>query len=253
MVESIKQLIKDFLHGILDLFRDEVNEQIENTHEAVNRQFGWVNQIHLSTVQLFHDLNQWDEKWSWNACTFFAPAINIKYNCGITLTEDDIKIIASEQFDLWKFQYWSGWKIEDWVYAIQDYITKHQIRLDIKKLPTLTKYISYEQVSRTRLLKMLRKWYAAVMWVWVSQEFIDDVKDGRIDTIDYNELKWEVVNHATNIAWFDRSLTDSIPYTEFILDSYAYNKKDRQWVYKCDAKKIVENIGFNTYFIFTKD
>ena len=71
---------------------------------------------------LFNTLNQRREKDTYHMCTFFWPAVNLKYNTWISLTHDELKEIAEIQYKKWLFKYKSWWKLIDWAKAVYEYV-----------------------------------------------------------------------------------------------------------------------------------
>lgn len=189
----------------------------------------------------FSVINQWDEEWSRYCCTFFANAINLKYNCGIDIEEDELKWIAEEQFKKGKFDYkfW-GWLV-DGANALYDYIK------DTNPVK-LTKFYKWDKLFD----EYLNAWYALSVGISVNKEFTKDAVDGKIETYkDYAKYKGKKLRHNCNIIkWIGRWDTSITP-VEYILDSYAFNKKNREWLYECDVNELREDLLMNTVQVFT--
>jgi len=206
----------------------------------------------LNKIALFNSLNQWALKLTWYWCTIFAPAINLKYNCWIKLTINDIMKIGLKQVKLWKLidKVWGKWS--DWIYVIYDYIVDNA---DDRwwKIPNL---IEFKNTTKDK--KELEKWidrgYMVTIGIKVNKTFIKDARDWDIDLFDdYKDYKWTDLAHFTNITrWkmrFNWTKWSSYNKEQFV-DSYAFNKKGNKWIYKCNIKEVLQDIAMPTKYIF---
>ena len=168
-------------------------------------------------ISLFHSLDQWDEKITKMMCTFYSPVINMKYNCWIVMTEDDIKIIAKRQADKGMFSYTEWGKWLDWIEAVYNYVVENS-RERGWKIPNLA---IFRKEDEAELLKWYDRGYASVIGIKVSREFYKDARDWVIDIKDYAGLKGKI-GHFTNITkWIGRWDPEVMDYgTELFIDSY---------------------------------
>ena len=192
-----------------------------------------------NSIRQFHILNQWDEKLQRMMCTFFAPAINLAYNCWIKLKESDLMLIAAEQVDKWEFDYkkW-GYGLK-WVDAVYEYI-KHHASARWWKIPTLIKFTTWDNEE----IKLWReRGFSILIGIKVTKQFLTDAKDWKINEYsDYINYKWTDLAHFTNlIKHFDDK--------EYINDSYAFNWK-REWLYECNWDEIIEDIVMRSKYLF---
>jgi len=198
-------------------------------------------------VALFNNLNQGDEEWSKMCCSFFAPSVNLKYNCNIELTERDIKEIASTQNALWKFSYtkWGYWS--DWVEAVYQFV-KNNARQRWWNIPNLA---IFKPEDKNELNKWLSRGYSTMIGVKISKEFYNDARDGLINKYeDYKNYKWNIW-HFLNIwtrTWrFEREKED---YEDFILDNYVWNERWDKWYYKSNNEEVLEDLVMPSKYIF---
>ena len=205
----------------------------------------------INKIALFNTLNQWAEELTWFWCTLFAPAINLKYNCGIELTIEDLKIIWNRQIARGKLDPDSWGKGSDWVNAIYEYIIENHEEREWK-IPNLVKF---KQFDTPELMKWIDRGYMAMIWIWVNKAFVKDAMwDGILDLFeDYVNYKWNDLWHFTNITrWKCRFDSDGCSdyWKEQFIDSYAWNKRGNKWIYKCDIKEVIEDIAMTTKYIF---
>jgi len=204
----------------------------------------------INTIALFNDLNQWAEKLTWYWCTLFAPAINLKYNCWIVLTVEDLTKIWLKQVRLWKLTDKIWWKWIDWINAVYQYV------IDNAKTRwwTIPNLIEFHKYDTQELEKWIDRGYMTTIGIKVNKTFIKDAKDGILDMFeDYKNYKWTDLWHFTNITrWkmrFDWTKWSDYNKEQFI-DSYAFNKKGNKWTYKCNIKEVLEDIAMPTKYIF---
>lgn len=187
----------------------------------------------------FHNLNQWDEELTKMYCTIYAPAINLKYNCDIALTEEDIKYIANKQVQKNLLSHKKGGRGSDWVKAVYDFVKENASERGWK-VPNL---VTLSPSDTTLLKSFINRGYAVTIWIKVSKNFYLDVADDRElnDFEDYlNYFGW--IWHFTNIAkWIKNNPHD------MIIDSYF----DRKWsIYKVDIDKVLAKIAMRTKYVF---
>lgn len=204
----------------------------------------------LNTIAQFNDLNQWDEKETWYLCSLYAPAVNLKYNCWINLNEDDLKIIAFRQKAKWLLDMNYGWKWEDWIKAIYDYIVENHLERKWK-IPNLKVFKSYNKIQQE---DWLDRWYMLTIWIQVWKIFLEDVKDWKLDLFeDYNNYVWKDLWHFTNLTrWkcrFNKKGCEDKNKEQFI-DSYSFNPKWNPWTYKCDIDKVLNSFAMETRYLF---
>jgi hypothetical protein len=182
-----------------------------------------------NTVALFNDLNQWDSKLQQRACTIFETAVAMKYNIKwVNLLESDLDIIIKQQIKNWKLSVTSWWKAIDWIKATIDYANK--------KYWKNIKYEIIPSINLKRINELLDLWYAISIMIKVNQKFIDDVKDWKMDESNYFKYTtWKTLWHDTTLIkwkwrftpWYDWEDLNKL----MIIDTYAFNKLWRQWIY----------------------
>ena len=200
----------------------------------MNYEFNSINQYCK-----FHNLNQWDEDITKMMCTYFAPAINLKYNCWIELTEKDLKQIALKDFESWKFSYLKWWTGDNWIHSVLNYVIEHS---EARKW-TIPNLIRFDSLDWVRLKKWLKRWYAIVIWINVNSNFYKDVKDDLTlnNYEDYISYFWKT-GHFTNIAKWTRANPHDI-----MIDSYM-----KKWwsSYKLNIDKVLWKITMRTKYCF---
>ena len=206
--------------------------------------------LSINDTALFPEINQWDRRFSQNQCTIYGSAINLKYNCWINLTEDDLDIIANRMVDDWKLRLDSGARGEDGVNYTYDYVREFaQDRW--WKIPNLVIFKDYDL---EKINEWLQRGYMLMLGIRVNREFVKDARDGKIEKYeDYKNYQWKDLAHFTNVCiWKCRFSSEECEWfnKEMIVDSYAFNKKDREWIYECDIKELLEDIAMNTKYIF---
>lgn len=197
----------------------------------------------INDIALFNSLNQWDRKETKNQCTIYGPAINLKYNCWIELTEDDLDIIAE----------WLGWLPNwglwiKWVNAVYDYVKEHA-KERWWNVPNLATFYNDDP----ELMDWVERGYMVMIGIKVNKEFLVDARDWKISNHkDYFKYKWNDVAHFTNIyRWICRWEDNCSTYwKESFQDSYAFNKKWRSWTYECDIEEVIEDIAMRSKYIF---
>jgi len=210
----------------------------------------------INKLALFNSLNQWDNKKQRMMCSFFAPAINLKYNCWIELTEDDLMIIAEKQSKIkskreWQeflFDYKKWWYWEDWVNAILDYVIENSEARNWE-IPNLAEF---KREDKNELFKWHERGYMAIIGIKVNDEYYEDAKDWLIEEYeDYISYKWDIWHFTNTMIWKCWFSWDCQDYDkEYIVDSYAFNKRDNKWMYECNLKELIEDISMTTKYIF---
>lgn len=202
----------------------------------------------LNTIAHFNELNQGLHEYLWYLCTLFAPAVNLKYNCWITLTKEDLMVIAKKQVLKWLLRLDYGWSGEDWVNAIYDFVVENALHRGWK-IPNLKVFKRYDKEQ----YEWIDRGYMIMIWMWVNESFKSDILDWKLDLFDdYNEYRWTKLKHFTNLTkWKDRFWNKTKNFNrEFFVDSYAYNKKGNKWIYDCNLEKVLETFAYNTRYIF---
>ena len=206
--------------------------------------------IKVNTLALFNELNQWANKITWYYCSLFAPAINLKYNCWIKLTVEDLIMIWKKQEDLGLLDRKMWGLGSDWINVIYQFVKDNSKKRNWT-IPNLKVFKSYQTKE---LLKFIDKWYMFCLWIWVNKAFIEDKNDnGILDLADYDNYKWELFKHFTNIARWKNRFNGKKTWKynkEYFIDSYAFNKKGNKWIFECDINEVLEDIAFNTKYIF---
>lgn len=187
-----------------------------------------------------HDLNQWDLESQFFQCTFYSSAMNLYYNTWIKLTEKDIDIIAKKQADKWLFDYKAGWSSIQWANAVLQYLIDNQKALKIDKIPKLLKLYNEKDIK-----EYLSQDYMVMTWIKVDyKKFIEDIKDWKIDTKDYKDLKWTMWHFLNFVSW------DAEWSWIYLVDNYFFNENWRPNLYKAVLKEILEDISQTTKMVF---
>ena len=192
----------------------------------------------INTSLQFHNLNQWDETITKQMCTYYAPAINLKYNCWIELTEKDLKTIAKKDAEAGKFWFNKWGYGKTGVKSVYTYV-KENAKKRGWKIPNLVTFWMFETWE---LNKWLERSYASVVWINVNKNFYLDIQDRNINNFeDYVNYVWNR-GHFTNIAkWLKGDKHD------MIIDSYM-----KKWgsTYRCDIGKLLNKVTMRTKYIF---
>lgn len=206
--------------------------------------------INRNEIALFHALNQGDKTFQHNLCTIFWPAINLKYNCWIELTEEDIEHIANIQLKADKINLKKWGRISDWVEAVHKFLCENEERF--WPAPELLSFKKYEVET---LEDVLNKWFSIVWGFAVNRQFSKDAQDGLVDEFqDYFKYKWNDIKHCTNFTlWKDRFSSDkdnrSRDFNKFLInDSYFKHKK--HWIYEVNAKEMIVDLMYPTCYVF---
>lgn len=187
-----------------------------------------------------HDLNQWDLESQFYQCTFYASVMNLYYNTWIKLSEKDIDIIAKKQADKWLFDYKAGWSSIQGANAVLQYLVDNQKALKIDKIPKLLKLYNEKDIK-----EYLSQDYMVMTWIKVDyKKFIEDIKDWKIDTKDYKDLKWTMWHFLNFVSW------DAEWSWIYLVDNYFFNEKWRPNLYKAVLKEILEDISQTTKMVF---
>ena len=203
-----------------------------------------------NTIAFFNNLNQGELELTWYWCTIFAPVINLRYNCWIKLTIEDIKKIWNKQIKLWLLtdKFWG--KGSDWIKAVYQYVKDNADKRGWK-IPNLIELNKYDN---EKVLEWADRGYMILLGIKVNKNFPRDVIDWRLDLFeDYFKYKWNDLAHFTNFTkWKDRFLWSKWPKynQEQFVDSYVFNKRWNKWIYECDMKKVLESFDMDTKYIF---
>jgi len=206
---------------------------------------------------VFHNFNQRKAKKRWFCCAVFAPIINITCNCKIThnidFIREDIDIIVDRmvkagKLDLKKWALWLDWV--NYVYSyLKEQVAKWRKNKSWKKwkCPNLSTFYHEDEEE---LIKWINRWYIALIWFWINNEFVKDMIDWKIEKYeDYKKYKWDKLKHFTNMGKWLRS--EEKYWNEFIIDSYAYNKYKFKWIYwNFSIKEWLEDLCFRSKYIF---
>lgn len=189
-----------------------------------------------NTIARFHDYDQSDEEWSRMACTFYACAVNLKYNCWIELTEEDIKLIAANQAKKWLFSYTKGWYASDWIKAVYWFV-KENAKTRGWVVPNLA-----TTKTDNDLDELIELGYAVIVWIKVNSNFYPAAKSWELTKLnDYTKYKWDIW-HFTNIAKNRNS------WNEFVIDSFFNLFK--QSIYYVDIDELLAELDLSTKYIF---
>jgi len=189
----------------------------------------------------FHSLNQWDEEITKKMCRYYAPAVNLKYNCWITLTEDDLKKIArKDPYNKGRNEWWKTWGYgADWIEQVYKFV-KENAEERGWKVPNL---ITFWTLDRNEMDEWIDRGYAVSIWIKFNKKFYQDIKDNKqIDNFeDYTEYLWSSW-HFTNVAkWIKNNAHD------MIIDSYF----DRRWsTYKINIEKLLDKLVMRSKYLF---
>lgn len=242
------KIILQFIMKLLETILQSKKKIVESKWIVKEVDLWWF-EIEYNKNALFTTLNQGKKKFTHWACPVFAPAINLKYNCNIKLEEKDIDIILKQMQLNWKRdpKKWARWS--DWVKYVMNYLKANKKRLWIKKLP---KVIRFTNKKPWNLQEYIKKWYAVLIGIWVSKRFVSDARDWKIEDFnDYKNYKWTSLRHFTNLCrWTWRGTFTEDKHHDFILDSYSFNVKWNEWLYECNWKEVLEDIAYNTKYLF---
>lgn len=189
----------------------------------------------MNEYRLFNmELNQGNSKKQWYMCTFFAAAMNLYYNTWIELTEKDIEAIADEQAKANLFDYNKWGMGQDAFVAVLKYLNRKWIKRIPKLLSLLNDYDVWQFIAN---------WYAVATGISVNSKWKTEVEDWVINVKDYKLLKGTSFKHYLN-------LIKDHDWTEYIVDNYFFNSKNRPNLYECSIKEVLEDIDQNVKYLF---
>ena len=187
----------------------------------------------------FHSLNQGDEEITKLMCRYYAPDVNLKYNCGIILTEDDLKYIAkNDPYNKGRNEWWKTWGYgADWIEQVYKFV-KENAEARNWKVPNL---ITFWTLDRNEMDEWLDRSYAVSIWIKYSKNFYTDLRDDKElnNFEDYTEYLWSSW-HFTNIAIKNNK-------HDMIIDSYFDRKGS---TYKVNIEKLLDKITMRTKYLF---
>jgi len=185
-----------------------------------------INRKTCSNTPHFPVVNQWNQKDTRMFCTIYAPYITWRYNSWIYLwdteeqVEKEIKRIAKQQIDKWLLSETKWWKWSDWVWAWEREYKVNVLILNKWK-------------DRQLIKDLLSKWIALTTWIKIDIDFVLDSKDWELDWTWNKYSDWtRTIWHFTTIAWANPDVVNIKWYKYMFVDSYAFNKKGREWLYK---------------------
>lgn len=189
--------------------------------------------------QLFNEvLNQSADSKFRYACSIFASASVLSYNCWIKLTLDDIMKIVVIMVSKWTLNLTAWAKWDDATQEVLQYI-KDNAKERNWKVPELKK-ITDDKI----VMDYISNWYEVMTWIMVNKKFVEDVPDWKIDTKNYKDLMGTDLKHY---LWMLLSEWDK---KEYLCDSYAWNKAWREWLYECKFSEVLKFITQHTKFVF---
>jgi len=196
----------------------------------------------------FPIINQGNEDKTKMCCTIYAPFISLNWNSNIISklwlqTEEEVELILDKtidkQVDLWLLSLTKWWYWSDWIKAIERDFKANVIELN--------KWQDKELIK-----ELLSKWLALTFWINVDIDFITDSADWELDWnwhnyIDDDKKYW----HFTTIVWANPDVINFEWWYKYaIVDSYAWNKKGRDWVYKFnDIDWFLDFISMKTIYL----
>jgi len=205
-----------------------------------------INRKVCSNNPHFPIINQWNEKETRNFCTIYAPYITWYWNSWIKLwdteekVEKEIKRIANIQIQKWLLSRTKWGKWSDWVWAWE---REYNVNVLI-----LNKW-----QDRQLIKDLLSKWIALTTWIKIDIDFLIDSKDWILDWTwnKYNDGK-KTIWHFTTIAGSNPDVVIFKWYKYSFIDSYAFNKKGREWLYNFnDIDWFLDHVAMSTlYYIW---
>lgn len=185
------------------------------------------------------DLNQSAQPITKKHCPIFSFWHNILFNTWIWIDYKDEEEMANRCKKLWLLtdEFWWSTKCFEVCF---DYIQ------ELKKTPWNKLYNAKPDIKLIKTTKwsplykeLIKNNYVARVGAEVNLRYLEDVIDWKIDTLDYNKLKWTFW-HFFN-AW---DMTKNYATWDYIIDNY-FGK--RLSLIKCDLKEL-EKIMFKTVY-----
>lgn len=184
--------------------------------------------------QLIWDLNQSSNYQYKMYCSLFSFAHNLYFNTWIWLDYNDIQEIAKLCKDKWLLDD-EKWGFSKCFEVAFDYVKKLNLTPKIRLIKTTSWTSTYKDLVDNNY--MLR------IWIWITKEWLKDIRDWAIDTVDYSKIKWEDFKHFLNI-W---NIKTNQYNGTYLIDNY-FGKHIS--VIKADLKEI-EKISYPTIYAVT--
>lgn len=162
--------------------------------------------------QVIWDLNQWQLNYNWR-CSLFSFAHNLLWNTWIWLDYKDIEEIAKICKDKWLLTDDKWWYSKCFEIAF-DFIKEKNLTPKIRMIKTNTWTSTYQDLIKNN--------YAVRIWIWINKIWYTDIRsDWDIDTINYNDIKWDYFKHFLN---YTVANTNWLKW-EVLIDNYFWKHK----------------------------
>lgn len=192
-----------------------------------------------NTYELFNEvLNQSSNSEFMYACSVFASAANLSYNCWIKLTLEDMNTIVQTMVSAGTLNLTAWAKGVDAVNTVLQFIKDNAVSRCFK-IPTLITI-----TDDATVMEYINGNYAVMTGIMVNANFVKDVPDWVINTKDYRAFMGTDLKHYLNMLFSEWDWKD------YLLDNYAWNTAGRQWLYECDFKQVLAYITQHTKYVF---
>lgn len=190
------------------------------------------------TYQKLHHINSSPAKKTKILNNLIAAAVNLKYNCGIHLSKDDIDEIVQNMVnhDLFDSYKWANIRVS--FQCIIDFISEKSEKNNWK-IPKIHKFKN----NKTSWEINYKKWFALILIFNLKSEFYDSLVIGEIDEyIDYKIHFWNWEKHATNFV----KIMDS----SNILDTYYCSDWQKDSLVEVNLKSLIDDNSINYFYCF---
>lgn len=167
-----------------------------------------------------------------------AASMNLKYNCWIHLSHQDILNIIQNMHNNELFDRYRWWNMSVSFQYVLEYISEKS-KTKNWKIPKLHKFNKKKMTWEIQY----KKWYALILMIDVNPEFYNILCKWNIDEFtDYQQCLWSWEKHLLNII--------KIMETSNLLDTYFLENWLKDCLTEVQLKTILEESSLNYFYCF---